>query len=259
MTDLSLPRFNPVAFAVVRRNLLVWRRLIGPAILMNFGEPALYLLGLGYGLGMFIGEMQGMSYLAFLASGIIASSTMTAASFEGTYSVFTRMETQRTHEAMLATPISVDDLIAGEILWCGVKGMFSTTAILLVTLALGEVASPAAILAIPIGFLIGLVFAGPAIAVSAVSPSYDFFNYYFILCITPMFIVSGVFFPVDGLPVAMQRAVEFLPLVHAVELVRPLVAGLPLQNPGLHLAVLMLYALGGYYLAVVLARRRLLV
>ena len=259
MWNLQPPTFNPVAFAVVRRNLLVWRRLIGPAILMNFGEPTLYLLGLGYGLGMFIGEMQGMSYIAFLASGIIASSTMTSASFEGTYSVFTRMVTQRTHEGMLATPIEVDDLIAGEIIWCGVKGMFSTIAILLVTLLLGEVQSPAALFAIPIGFVIGLVFAGPAIAVSAVSPGYDFFNYYFILCITPMFMVSGVFFPITGLPEAMQTAVHFLPLIHAVELVRPLVAGQPLHSPLLHLAVLLLYAMAGYYLAVVLSRRRLLV
>jgi lipooligosaccharide transport system permease protein len=105
MSIWRLPRIRIGAFAVLRRNVLVWRKLIIPALLMNFGEPALYLLGLGFGLGQFVGEMDGMPYLAFLASGIIASSAMTTATFEGMYSVFTRMVPQRTYEAILATPL----------------------------------------------------------------------------------------------------------------------------------------------------------
>ena len=95
--------------------------------------------------------------------------------------------------------------------------------------------------------------------ISAVSPGYDFFSYYFTLAITPMFILCGVFYPVSALPEALQSLVQLLPLTHAVALVRPLVAGQPLSDVALHLAVLLAYAAIGYYVAVVLARRRLVV
>src|SRR5688572_16156552 len=114
--NLQFPRIRKSALAVWRRNVLVWRRLIGPSVAVNLGEPLLYLLGLGYGLGMFIGEMAGMDYLTFVASGFIASSAMTTASFEGMYSVYTRMVPQRTYEGMMCTPLEIDDIIAGEML-----------------------------------------------------------------------------------------------------------------------------------------------
>ncbi len=259
MATWRIPRVRRGALAVWRRNVLVWRKLIGPARVMNFGEPTLYLLGLGFGLGAFIGEMSGMSYLSFLASGIIASSAMTTATFEGMYSVYTRMVPQQTYEALLATPLEVDDILAGEMLWCATKSVISGVAILAVAGALGVVAGWQALWAIPAVFLIGLCFAGPALIMSAFSTSYDFFNYYFVLVITPMFILSGVFYPISTLPEVVQGFVQLLPLTHAVALARPLVAGQELSQPGLHIAVLAGYAVVSYYLAVVLVRRRLLV
>lgn len=257
--DLRVPRIRPKALKVWRRNVLVWRKLITPSLLINFGEPFLYLLGLGFGLGMFIGKMAGLPYLTFLASGIVASSAMNTASFEGMYSVYTRMVPQRTYASMLATPLDVDDIIAGEMLWCATKSTISATAILLVASVLGAVLSFAAVLVVPIAFTIGLCFAGPAIVMSAFSKSYDFFNYYFTLVVTPMFILCGVFYPIDSLPAALQSFVQVLPLTHAVALVRPLVADQPLTNIGLHLGVLLFYAAISYYLAVILVRRRLIV
>jgi lipooligosaccharide transport system permease protein len=259
MNPWRLPALRPLALAVWRRNILVWRKLIGPAIVMNFGEPTLYLLGLGFGLGHFVGEMAGMPYLTFLASGIVASSAMTTASFEGMYSVFTRMVPQRTYEAILATPLEVDDVLAGEMLWCGTKSVFSGIAILAVATALGVVGGWSALWAIPVVFLTGLCFAGPALIMSALAPGYDFFNYYFVLILTPMFILCGVFYPIDTLPQTMQGAVQFLPLTHAVALTRPLVGGGQVGQPLLHLAVLAAYALVSYYIAVVLVRRKLMV
>lgn len=255
----ALPRPGRGAFAVWRRNLLVWRKLVGPAVVLNFGEPALYLLGLGFGLGSFVGSMDGMPYLAFLASGIIASSAMTTASFEATYSVYTRMGVQHTYDAMLATPLTLDDILAGEVLWCGTKALFSSAAILAVAALLGVVAGPAALWTLPVAFLVGLCFAGPALVMSALAANYDFFNYYFTLAVTPMLILSGVFYPIDTLPAAMQSTVQVLPLAHAVALTRPLVAGLPVADAWLHLAVLAGYAAVGFYVALVLIRRRLLV
>lgn len=259
MNNWSLPRIRIDAIAVWKRNILVWRKLIGPAVVMNFGEPTLYLLGMGYGLGFFIGEMNDMPYLGFLASGIIASSAMTTASFEGMYSVYTRMVPQRTYESLMATPLEIDDILAGEMLWCGTKSVFSGVAILTVAALLGVVDGLTALWVIPVIFLTGLCFAGPAIIMSAFSPGYDFFNYYFVLAVTPMFMLCGVFYPIETLPETLQHVVQLLPLTHAVALTRPIVAGQALSEPLLHLLVLGLYTIIGYYLAVVFTRKRLMV
>jgi lipooligosaccharide transport system permease protein len=259
MATLLLPRFRGAALAVWRRNTLVWRKLMLPSIFINFGEPLLYLLGLGYGLGMFIGEMMHMPYLTFLASGILASSAMNTASFEAMFSVYTRMIPQKTYEAILATPLEVQDILAGEMLWCATKCVISGSAILAVAALLGAVHTWQALWVLPVLFLIGLCFSGLGLIMTALAPGYDFFNYYVTIVLTPMFILSGVFYPVSSLPAALQAMVQVLPLVHAVDLIRPLVAGLPLTHVALHLAVLAGYGAAGYLIAVRLARRRLLV
>ncbi len=257
LTDYSLPQVRLGALAVWRRNALVWRKLMGPSLMINFGEPFLYLLGMGYGLGRFIGDMVGLPYLTFLASGLVASSAMTTASFEGMYSVHTRMVPQKTYDAMLATPIDIDDIVAGEMLWCATKGLIAGTAILLVSMLFGAISGFAALTVIPIIFLVGLCFAGPALIMSAVSPNYDFFSYYFTLVITPMFILCGVFYPVTTMPDAVQTVIQLLPLTHAVALVRPIVTDLETTNTLLHLLVLAVYAAIGFYLSVILIRQRL--
>ena len=257
--DWQLPRLRRGALTVWRRNVLVWRKLVGASLLINFGEPFIYLMGLGFGLGHFIGDMAGMPYLTFLASGLVASSVMNTASFEGMYSVYTRMVPQQTYEAMLATPLEVDDIAAGEMLWCATKGLISSSTILFVAMLLGAVSDWSAILAVPILFIIGLCFAGPALVMSAMSPSYEFFSYYFTLVVTPMFIFSGVFYPVTTLPDVMQSLVHLLPLSHAIALIRPLVSGQVTSDVVLHLTVLISYAAVCYYIAVVLIRRRLIV
>lgn len=259
MLDLSLPRLKRRSLNVWRRNVLVWRKLMGPSLMMNFGEPLVYLLGLGYGLGLFIGKMAGVDYLTFLASGIIASSAMTTATFEGMYSVYTRMVPQRTYDAMLATPTEVDDILAGEMIWCATKSLINGIAILAVAAILGAVADMRAVLVLPVVFLIGLCFAGPAMVMTSVSKGYDFFAYYFTLVITPMFIVCGVFYPTNVLPEFLQWFVQLLPLTHAVALTRPLIVGQPLTDVALHISVLLAYAVIGYYIAVILTRRRLVV
>lgn len=256
--QLGLPRPRASAFKVWFRNLLVWRKLIVPSLFFTFGEPFVYLLGLGFGLGRFVGEVDGMTYLTFLASGLVASSAMNTASFEGMYSVFTRMVHQQTYDALLATPLQVDDIVAGEMLWCGTKAVLAATPILAVAALLGAVSDWSALLAIPLFFVIGLCFAGPALVVAAFAQSYDFFNYYMTLLITPMFIFSGVFYPVATLPEFAQTIVNILPLSHAIALVRPLVSGQAPDAVLLHLAVLMSYAVVGYLAATVFIRRRLI-
>lgn len=254
-----LPRLHPVAFAVWRRNALVWRRLFVSSLVFHFGEPLLYLIGIGYGLGRFIDGMEGMdeiSYLSFFASGLVASSAMMSSSYEATYSAYTRMVPQKTYDGIIATPVEVDDIVAGEMLWCATKGCMAGASLLIVATLIGAFAGLEALLCIPILLLIGLAFSGLALAITATAPSYDYFSYYMTLFITPMFILCGVFYPVSSMPAFVQGLIQILPLTHAVALVRPIVTGATVENPILHVAVLIAFAFVGFYIAVVLIRRR---
>jgi lipooligosaccharide transport system permease protein len=255
---LSLPAFSLRHLHVWRRNALVWRKLAIPSMLGNLADPMLYMLGLGYGLGAMLAEVDGMPYIAFLAAGTVCSSAMMSASFEAMYSGFSRMHVQKTWDAIMNAPVTLDDVVLGETVWAASKSFLSGMAVLGVAWVLGLTHSALALWAIPVVFLTGLAFAGMGLVMTALSPSYDFFMYYFTLVITPMMLVCGVFFPVSQLPEPLQAVTQLLPLTHAVELVRPLMSGaVPAAIP-LHLAVLAGYAVAGFYLALVLTRRRLL-
>ena len=254
----ALPQFCLRFARVWRRNLLVWRKLAIPSMLGNLADPLLYMFGLGYGLGRMLEDVNGMSYIGFLAAGIVCSSTMMSASFEAMYSAFSRMQMQKTWEAILNAPLTLDDVVLGELVWAASKSFLSGCAVLVVATVLGLVPSPLAFAVIPLVFLTGLAFAGLGLIMTALSPSYDFFMYYFTLCVTPMMLLCGVFFPLDQLPPAAQVAAQFLPLTHAVSLVRPLINGTVPSSWLLHIAVLALYAVAGFYVALALTRRRLL-
>jgi lipooligosaccharide transport system permease protein len=218
----------------------------------------IYLFGLGYGLGAMLTDVGGVPYIAFLAAGMVCSSTMMSASFEAMYSAFSRMHVQRTWEAIMNAPVTLDDVVLGEAVWAASKSLLSGVAVLAVAWALGFVSSPLALGVIPIVFLTGFAFAAMGLIMTAISPSYDFFMYYFTLAVTPMMLLCGVFFPLTQLPAPLQAAVHALPLTHAVELARPLMQGVVPSGALLHLAVLAAYALLAFYLALVLTRRRLL-
>ena len=256
--DFALPRVSLRFMQVWRRNFLVWRKLAIPSMLGNLADPMIYLLGLGYGLGSLVGKIDGLPYITFLAAGTICYSTMNTASFEALYSAFSRMHVQRTWEAIMNAPLNLDDVVLAEALWAASKSFLSGTAILVVIWALGLSHSPLALWIIPLALLIGITFAALGLVMNALSPSYDFFLYYFTLFVTPMVLLCGVFFPIDKLPQPLQEVSAVLPLTHAVQLVRPLVSGaIPADIPQ-HLLVLLGYALGGFYVALALSRRRLL-
>jgi len=245
--------------AVWQRNFLVWKKFALASLIGNFGDPFLYLLGLGFGLGLYIGDMNGIPYMAFLASGILCSSAMNSATFEGLYSAFTRMEQQKTWEGIMTTPVGLADVVAGEIVWAATKSLISCTAILIVAGLLGGIQSwSTAWLALPAIFLIGLAFAAISLVVCVIAPGYDFFTYFFTLFVTPMFLFCGVFYPIDALPTAVQWLAQILPLTHAVALVRPLLTELPLTGLWLHIGVLLFYSIAGTVIAIRLAQRRLI-
>ena len=247
--------------AVWRRNFLVWRKLVVPSLLGNLADPLIYMLGFGYGLGSFdqVNKMHlGMSYIAFIAAGTVCSSTMNSASFESMYSSFSRMHVQRTWDAILNTPLDLDDVMIAEVVWSASKATLSGVAVLIVATLLGLTQSWLALWVVPLALLAGLTFASLGLIMTALSPSYDFFMYYFTLVITPMMLISGVFFPIDQLPAAVQAVAAVLPLTHAVAIARPLMNGAVPPDLLIHLGVLAAYGVVGFQVALALTRRRLL-
>ena len=257
-TLLLPPRLSSRFAPVWRRNLLVWRKLAIASVLGNIADPLLYMLALGYGLGSMIGQVGGMSYIAFIGTGMVCQSAMFTASFEGMYSAFSRMHVQRTWEGIINAPIALDDVVLAEGLWCASKAVLSTVAILGVIMVLGYGHTWLALWILPLGFLVGLVFGAFGLVMNALAPGYDFFTYFFTLVLTPMLLFSGVYFPVDQMPGWLGTVSNVLPLKHAIDLARPLMMGRIPDGIALHVGVLALYAVIAYYVALVLTRRRLL-
>jgi lipooligosaccharide transport system permease protein len=244
--------------AVWRRNYLVWKKLAAESVLGNIVEPLFYLVGFGFGLGAMVPEVDGVKYIAFLAGGTICYSTMLSASFEALYSGFARMHVQRTWEGILNAPVSLEDVLFAEWVWAASKSFLSGTAVLLVAAALGLAQSWTMVLILPLALLIGLTFAGMGLVMTALARSYDFFMYWFTLVLTPMMLLSGVFYPVRGMPGWLQAIANALPLTHAVDLGRPLLLGRLPEQPLVNVAVLCAYGLAGYLIALRLFRRRLM-
>ena len=253
------PRFSRRAWRLVRRNFDVWRKLIVSSIVVHIVEPVIFLFGLGFGVGTLVGDMDGGTYLMFAAAGMAGFSVMNSASFEALYSAFTRMHVQRTWSAILHAPMTLDDIVVGEWLWAGVKGTVSGAAMLIVLTVAGLAEHPTALWTLPVAAYAGLSFAGFALAFNAMARGFDFFLFYFSLYLTPMIILSGVFFPVASLPEVLQWISWVLPLRHLVDIFRPLFAGEIPANLLLNLFVLTLYGTGGLWLAAFLTRRRYLV
>ena len=243
--------------AVWMRNFLVWRKLWIPSLIANFGEPLLYLLAFGYGFGQFVKTMDHLPYLVFLATGIVCSSAMNASSFEALYSAYTRMEMQKTWEAILSAPLEPADVILGEVGWAATKGLINALAILVVGFVLRLWSGVTIFWALPVIFLVGFAFGAMAMIMTDLARSYDFFVYYMILLLTPLLLVSGVFFPLSALPAPVVRIAQLLPLTHAIELIRPLLTGRVPHAVFSNVAVLVVYGLAGYGIATALAYRRL--
>jgi lipooligosaccharide transport system permease protein len=243
--------------SVWRRNMLVWRKLLAASVLTNLADPLIMLFGLGYGLGALMPSIEGMSYIMFFAAGQLCTATMFTASFESMFSGFSRMQGQKTWDAILYAPLVIDDVVAGEIMWSASKAWLTGSTILGVVLVFGLAEAPLlALLALPAAFLVGLAFSAVGLIMTVLARGWDFFSFYMTLVMTPMMMISGVFFPAERLPAPMLAVAQALPLYHGVELVRPLIAGRLPEAIALHLAVLLGYAAAGYFLAIRFARKR---
>ena len=216
---------NRYAVRVFNRNMAVFKKTWKTNIAFNFIEPLLYLGAMGMGLGSFVGAINGVSYMQFIAPGMIASSAMWAAASECTYDSYVRMNHEKIYHAIVVTPINIMEVVTGELLTGTMKSVLYGTVILFVITALGLVASPFALLVPLVCFFCGIIFSELGMIWTGIVAKIDSFSYFFTLIVTPMFLFSGVFFPLSALPSFVQTVAWFLPLYHIVVLLRSLVLG----------------------------------
>ena len=252
--DLSLRLWQ-----VWYRNFRVFRRLFLVNFLLPMGEPILYLVAMGYGLGVFIKQIDGVPYARFIGPGLVSVAMMYAAFFECTYSSFIRMIFQRTFDAIIATPVNVEEVVAGEIFWGATRAAINATMVYVVVILFGL--GPVWLLPFVavFGFVCGVLFASLGMIATATVPSIDFFNYPIFLFITPMFLFSGTFFPLSTMPQAVQTAsLILLPLTHIVRINRGLILGHPTTALLLSFAWILVVGTTAFFLAIALMKRRLI-
>lgn len=246
------------AAAVWRRNALVFSKLWRGALLPTFLDPLLYLFALGFGLGAYLADIQGVPYRDFLAPGLIASAALWAASFETTYNVYVRMNEYRLYDSVLATPVEVQDLAAGDVVWAATRSTVYGSVFAAVVAAFGLIDSLWALALPPFIFIGGLCFGMIGYAFTALVGRIDFYSYFFTLGVTPMFLFSGIFFPFDRLPGWVEVVAWFSPLYHLVEITRGLSTGPDALSLLVNVVWLTVVALALFPVPVRALRRRLL-
>lgn len=226
----TLRNVSPRAWRVWQRNLDVYRATWIVNLLPPLLEPVLYVLAFGLGMGRLIGTIdylgETLPYLRFMVPGVISVTIMFWSFFETTYASFVRMYYQRTFDAIMATPLLVEDVIVGEWLWGASKSVMAGTLVMVVMSLFGQVAMPSGLLVIGLTVLGGLLFASLGLICTAVTPNIDTFNVPMFVIVFPMFLFSGTFFPIDILPRWAMTVALALPLTHVSALVRGATTGL---------------------------------
>lgn len=213
------------AIRMVQRSMLVYRR-DWMVVFSGFFEPLFYLLSLGVGLGGMVSGVDGVPYAAFVAPGLLASSCMNGAVSDALFNVWFRLHYQKAYESILATPMRVADIALGELTWASIRGSLYACGFTIVVLVIGAwqgpriLASPLSILALPAAILCSLSFSAMALCLCSVVRRREDFEYVIGLLVMPMFLFSGIFYPVSQMPRALQWLLELVPLHHGVRLLR---------------------------------------
>jgi lipooligosaccharide transport system permease protein len=244
------------------RNLVTYRRIWRVNFLVPLMEPSFYILAFGLGFSGLIGAVDyaglQLTYTRFMAPALVATACMNNAFFETTYTSFVRMYYQKTFDGILATPISLEEIIVAEIVWAASKAAVAVAAMLAVLIPMGYAAFPGALMCIPLSFLAGLAFAAIGMFFTGIIPTVDMFNLPIFLFITPMFLFSGTFFPLSGIPRWAGIFELIFPLYHLVELTRFFCIGAMESYAVFNLAYLAIFALVFGYLALWAMKRRLI-
>ncbi len=218
---VAYPSLAQRLFSVWYRHVRVYTKNLISNGLPPFLEPLLFLLGVGLGLGKYITQsMEGLSYIEFLGTGLLVTAAMFTSAYECTFGTFIRLEFEKVYDGMLAAPITVNDLIVGEIIWAGTKGVFFTFAVLCVLTAFRIIHLPAGLLTPLVGFVTGVMFATLSLWITSFVKTINHFNFYLTGIISPMFFFSGVVFPISNLPPSVRFVAEIVPLTHCVRLAR---------------------------------------
>jgi lipooligosaccharide transport system permease protein len=257
---LRVPDLTRSVWTVWRRNYDVFIKTYRVNFIPPFVEPVLYLLAIGFGIGGYVGAIDGVPYIRYIAPAIVSVSVMNSAFFECTYGSYVRMYYAKTFDAIIATPVSIEEVIAGELLWGATRSLIYATLMLPVLIAFGTIDLPGSFLLIPFSFLAGLLFASIAMCFTAITPSIDALNYPSFLFITPMFLFSGTFFPLSLLPGPLQAAaLAFLPLTHVVGIARAVTLTMYSPFVLLNIAWITAVTIVLFLVSVNLMKRRLIV
>jgi lipooligosaccharide transport system permease protein len=230
MKRIPLPHISRRFLRVWQRNFTVYRQNWKISFVPPLLEPLFYLLAFGVGLSALVGTIhyQGseISYIGFIAPALLAINIMNNAFFENTYASFVRMYYQKTFDAMMATPLTLEEIISGEIIWGATKAVIATAIMLGVISLFGLIRYPEGLLIIPLSFIAGIAFGSIGMYFTGIVSHIELFNLPVFLFITPMFLFSGTFFPIENLPGWAQHLAVLLPLTHMVNLTRSLSLGI---------------------------------
>jgi lipooligosaccharide transport system permease protein len=250
---------------VLEHRFVQYKRTFRSSVFTSFLTPLLFLTAMGVGLGGYVDRsggaaLGGLTYLQFLAPGLLAATVMQSAAFEATFPIIGGLNWQRTFHAMYATPLSPQDIALGNLVWMAIRIAMIASVFTIIIVAFGAAHSPLVVLGIPVAVLTGMAFAGPIAAFSATQRNPNRFNVIFRFGITPLFLFSGTFFPIESLPSSLQPIAWLSPLWHGVDLTRGLVLGTLGQHPGVmlaHLVILVTIVVLSSWATVQMIERRL--
>jgi len=244
-------RLEPAALAgVMSRDVAIFGRYWKATTFSSIVQPTIYLLAFGLGFRKFAPPLLRVDYVQYVATGVVATAILFSSAFPGMFNTFVRWQFQRTYDAMLAAPVDAEELITAETLWISVRAGVYGLAPLLVGIVFGLEPEFGMLLVPLIGFVTGFGFAGFGVAVAAIAKTIDNFNYITSAVLTPMFLVAGTFFPVNNLPHGIREVAQVNPLYHCVQLVRDASLGRLGTGDFGHAAVLVVFALLMWRLAI---------
>jgi lipooligosaccharide transport system permease protein len=253
-----LHRLEPAAISgVMSRDVTNFKSFWKTTTFSSILDPTIYLLAFGLGLGTIVAAVKGMEYVQYVGTGMVATAILFSAAFSAMYGVFIKHRFQHTYDAILAAPVDVEELVTAEVVWLGLRAGVYGFVPLLVTMLFGLDPSWGMLVVPFIGAITAFGFAGLGVFAAAIVSKIDHFSYIQSALLTPLFLVSGTFFPIDGLPQGAQIASNFNPLYHCVELVRHAVFGFE-PSDFFHLAVLIGFALLTWRLAIWRMEKRLI-